>query len=186
MTPSPWRDETLESIAEQLARHWKLGPLRGLCADELQYVLSCLYEYRRKAEHEGTLDESTAERFSDAIFQVMGRMTLSAEGQLRRPATVLQARDERQMERRRLRGLRIHRLPGSRLAGVLSLLLTARAYKRMVRPWIADAQKEYREAVERRQERRARWIAVRLYLIVCPSWVYEMIAGVIRRLLGLT
>jgi len=78
----------------------------------------------------------------------------------------------------------IVRLPGERLGHALSILLTRRAYQKTVAPVIADAQYEYLGAVSAGRDLHARWIRVRLYLIVWPGWVYGFFASLIRRIIG--
>ncbi|MFI4869432.1 MAG: hypothetical protein ACHQDD_08785 [Steroidobacterales bacterium] len=79
---------------------------------------------------------------------------------------------------------RIVRPPGARLGDVLSFLLTRRAYEKIVAPVVADAQYEYMEAVAAGHELHARWIAVRLYIIIWPGWVYGLFASALRRIVG--
>jgi hypothetical protein len=79
---------------------------------------------------------------------------------------------------------RIVHPPGSRLGHVLRILLTQRAYEKLVQPVIADAQHEYLKAVAAGRHRHAQWIAVRLYLIIWPGWMYGLFASFIRRIMG--
>ena len=73
--------------------------------------------------------------------------------------------------------------PGRMLVYAAKFLLTPIACKRYVEPVIADMQQEYAEAVAAGRPQHARWIALRVYLLVMPGWLYALIAG---RLAALT
>ena len=66
----------------------------------------------------------------------------------------------------------------------MRVLITRRAYDKLVAPVIADAQHEYVEAVKAENDWHAWWIGVRLYVIVWPGWVYGLIAGAVGRIFG--
>jgi hypothetical protein len=68
--------------------------------------------------------------------------------------------------------VRIVRPPGFLLHKMSQWLLTRHAHKMYVEPVIADMQHEYCEAFYTGQKWMARWIAVRGYLLVLPSWIY--------------
>jgi hypothetical protein len=75
-----------------------------------------------------------------------------------------------------LEALRIS-LTGSTLAHAARSLLTPKAYQTYVEPVIADMQQEYVDAVATGNPLRARWIALRVYLVIIPGWLYALIAG---------
>jgi Domain of unknown function (DUF4880) len=67
--------------------------------------------------------------------------------------------------------------PGNRLAHAAKFLLTPNAYKRYVAPVIADMQQEYADAVAAGRPHYARWIALRVYLLIVPGWLHALVAG---------
>jgi hypothetical protein len=73
--------------------------------------------------------------------------------------------------------------PGHKLSVVAGFLLTRGAFKRYVEPVIADMQKEYIDAIAARQEARAHWIAIRVYMCIIPGWFYALVAGKLAALL---
>jgi hypothetical protein len=79
---------------------------------------------------------------------------------------------------------KVIRLPGGRLGDVLRVVLTRRAFDKLVLPVIADAQHEYLEAAKVGNQRLARWIGMRLYIIIWPGWVFGMFASLVRRIIG--
>ena len=62
--------------------------------------------------------------------------------------------------------VRIARPPAGRLVSVLRHALTAAAFDGMIAPYVAQEQHEYYEALRRKEFRQARWIVVRMYLLV--------------------
>ena len=73
--------------------------------------------------------------------------------------------------------------PGYNLAEIARFLLTRKAYQLYVGPVIADMQREYIDAIAAGRERQARWIAIRVYLLIIPNWLYAFVAGKLAALL---
>ncbi len=72
--------------------------------------------------------------------------------------------------------------PGSGLSSVVRFLLTRDAYRRFVKPVIADMQHEYIEAIAAGETWRARWIVVLGHLHIVPGWLYGLAARAIKRI----
>ncbi len=83
----------------------------------------------------------------------------------------------------RLAPQKIILLPGYRLATAAKFLLTRAAFKRYVAPVIADMQEEYIQDIVSGREGHARWIAVRVWLLVIPGWLCAFVAGKLAGLL---
>lgn len=62
----------------------------------------------------------------------------------------------------------------------LRLLMTRNAYETMVAPFIAQEREEYRRAMQRREHRHARWIAVRMYLLISYNAFSGIASSVVR------
>lgn len=73
--------------------------------------------------------------------------------------------------------------PGQALARAAMSLLTANAYKRYVEPVIADMQQDYFDARAAGHIWRARWIAIRVHLLIVPGWLYAFVTGKLSALL---
>jgi hypothetical protein len=75
--------------------------------------------------------------------------------------------------------------PGSTLANIARVLLTAKAFERYVQPVIADAQYEHAEAMNAGHSLHARWIAIRMWLLVVPGWLWAAIGRLAKWWLSL-
>jgi hypothetical protein len=82
------------------------------------------------------------------------------------------------------RGYRLARAPAGRLISALQRILTPTAFKGMIAPYIAQEQHEYYDALCRKEYRQARWIAVRMHLLVWYN-VLSAVASSITRLVRL-
>lgn len=76
----------------------------------------------------------------------------------------------------------IQRPPGTHLARCGRFLLTREAYRLYVQPVIADMQHEYCEAIAAGEELRARWIALRGWLLVVPGWLVGVAGRLVRKM----
>lgn len=79
--------------------------------------------------------------------------------------------------------LKFAKPPATRFVSALRCLLTENAYARIVAPLVAQEQHEYYEAIRCGNEKRARWVEGRLYLLLI--WiVLRAIHETVARLLG--
>lgn len=127
-------------------------------------------------------DPQSAMSLSDARETLLRlrKMTPKAAAKLR--SDLLKDTMTAVLDRRRS-GSTIVLPPGDTLARVTKSLLTQSAYKRYVEPVIADMQQEYLEAVAAGHERHAQLIALRVYLLIIPGWLYGLVAGKLAALL---
>jgi hypothetical protein len=75
---------------------------------------------------------------------------------------------------------RIARPPAGRLIACLSRFLTRPAFERMIAPFIAQEQHEYYDALIRGEFWYARWIVVRMYLMIGYNVIAAVAASVIN------
>ena len=75
----------------------------------------------------------------------------------------------------------IQQPPGTRLARVFRFLLPRGVYVRYVEQVISDAQVEFIDAIAAGHEWHARWIAIRVWIIVIPGWA----VGLAKWIIGL-
>jgi hypothetical protein len=80
--------------------------------------------------------------------------------------------------------VRLARPPAGKLISLLNRILTPNAFRGMIAPYIAQEQHEYYEALVRREHRQAKWVVVRMYLLISYNVVcalVSMIPGLLKR-----
>ncbi|WP_276122622.1 hypothetical protein [Pararhizobium qamdonense] len=69
---------------------------------------------------------------------------------------------------------KIHRPPGYTLSGIMRFVLPKKMYERVIGQMIIDAREEYTEALANGEKRHAKWIAVRLNLMVAVALLTKL------------
>lgn len=80
------------------------------------------------------------------------------------------------------RQVRLARSPATHLISGLKWLLTPKAYSRIVEPLAAQEQHEYFEAIRCGDERLARWIEARMYVLIACNALRALVAPLVKML----
>jgi hypothetical protein len=115
-------------------------------------------------------------------YKMLVRSGFIKQGEDRRTYTIIA--DIKIADRHGECGYRLARAPAGRLISALQRILTPTAFKGMIAPYIAQEQHEYYDALCRKEYRQARWIAVRMHLLVWYN-VLSAVASSITRLVRL-
>lgn len=76
--------------------------------------------------------------------------------------------------------IKLARPPATGLVSLLKFVLTAAAYNRMVAAYVSQEQHAYYEALQRHDSRQARWIQIRMYVLLVGITCRAFISPVIR------
>jgi hypothetical protein len=79
---------------------------------------------------------------------------------------------------------RLARPPAATMISVLNRILTATAFQSMIAPYIAQEQHEYYEVLLRKNYRAARWIEIRMHLLIgynVACALASMVTGLLKR-----
>jgi hypothetical protein len=76
--------------------------------------------------------------------------------------------------------IRLARAPAAGLERLLRFVLTPGSFQRMVAPAIADAQHEYYEDLLRKNYAHARWVMIRLRVLICWNVICAVVPQVTR------
>ncbi len=134
------------------------------------------YESTFEIQTEAAVEVSDKELFEAVVKSKILKATGDAL-----EANINKAMKEFGLDRGPRKGL-VKSAPGSRLNAWTSNVLPKKTYERLVVQTILDEREEYFEALSKDQELKARWIAIRLWLIVISNIVLTPLFSAVAKL----